>query len=263
VKAMGKFNFICPDHYPMKCNLSPADKDYLLTPEKYKAFFIFQYKGQDEWLQPTVERYFNERTWRLFNAGKEGGTGTKFCNVCRYALASDFGIVSLTPLNYNVFQEIGLMQGIQKPLIYLVNANQKGKLPFDIDDQIYVEHSDAKSLIEGLDNKMQLLINKLILLTGFETEQNELIKKKIDSLSPEARELLKRIVLEGQFSFRKDKGSDLDLWVNKGKIWTPGHLNELRMERFIVSETESGGSRTLVHERLNEPFRKILEKLLF
>ncbi len=44
---MSKFNIICPDHYPMKCNLSPADRDYLLTPEKYKAFFIFQYKVQD------------------------------------------------------------------------------------------------------------------------------------------------------------------------------------------------------------------------
>ena len=247
----------------MKCNLSPADKDYLLTPEKYKAFFIFQYQGQDEWLQPTVERYFNERTWRLFNAGKEGGTGTKFCNVCRYALASDFGIVSLTPLNYNVFQEIGLMQGLHKPLIYLVNPKQKEKLPFDIDDQIYVEHSGAKSLIEGLNNKMKLLINKLILLTGFETEQNEVIKRKVDSLSPEARELLKNIVLEGHFSFRKDKGSDLDRWINKATVWNPGHLNELRIERFIITETESGGSKTLEYERLNEPFRKKLEELLF
>jgi len=49
---------MCPDHYPMKCNLSLADKAYLLSPEKYKAFFIFQYKGQDDWLEPTLETYF-------------------------------------------------------------------------------------------------------------------------------------------------------------------------------------------------------------
>jgi hypothetical protein len=54
---MGKFNFICPDHYPMNCNLSSANKDYLLSLEKYKAFFIFQYRNQDEWLQPTIEKY--------------------------------------------------------------------------------------------------------------------------------------------------------------------------------------------------------------
>ena len=160
---MANFDIICPDHYPMKCNLSQADKDSLLTEEKYKAFFIFQYKKQDDWIQPTLEKYFNERTWRLFNAGKEGGTGTKFCNVCRYALASDFGIASLIPLNYNVYQEIGLMQGLQKPIIYLYNPNhidvEKGmKLPFDIDDQIYIEHSDSKTLLDGFNNKISFII---------------------------------------------------------------------------------------------------------
>ena len=176
---MSKFDVICPDHYPMKCNLSPADKDYLMTPEKYKAFFIFQYRDQDVWLQPTIERYFSERTWRLFNAGKEGGMGTKFCNVCRYALAADFGIVSLTPLNHNVFQEIGLMQGLEKPLLYLLNPHHKNKLPFDLDDQIYIEHTDEKSLVKGMDNKMTLLLDKLLLLSGFFSDQRELIKSKL------------------------------------------------------------------------------------
>lgn len=48
----------------MRCNLSPADKDYLLSKEKYKAFFIFQYKDQDEWLSPTIENYFNTFSYR-------------------------------------------------------------------------------------------------------------------------------------------------------------------------------------------------------
>jgi len=125
---MERFNRRCPDHFPMKCNLSPADKAYLMTEEKYKGFFIFQYRNQDEWLQPTIDRYFNERTWRLYNAGLEGGTGTKYCNVCRYALAADFGLASLTPLNYNVFQEIGLMHGLQKPVLYLLNPRRLNEI---------------------------------------------------------------------------------------------------------------------------------------
>lgn len=260
---MGKFNFICPDHYPMKCNLSSADKNYLLSSEKYKAFFIFQYFKQDEWLQPTIERYFSERTWRLFNAGMEGGTGTKFCNICRYALASDFGIVSLTPLNCNVFQETGLMQGLKKPLLYLVNPNQKEKLPFDIDDQIYIEHTDKKSLYEGLDNKMPLLLDKLLLLTGFETEQKALIVKKLKSISPEAEDLLKRIILEGKFSYQSDHNNELDIWGNETGKWKVKHLGELEKCRFILTEVESGGSRTLAFKRFNEPYRKVLEELLF
>ncbi len=125
---MERFNRRWPDHFPMKCNLSPADKAYLMTEEKYKGFFIFQYRNQDEWLQPTIDRYFNERTWRLYNADIEGGTGTKYCNVCRYALAADFGLASLTPLNYNVFQEIGLMHGLQKPVLYLLNPRRLNEI---------------------------------------------------------------------------------------------------------------------------------------
>jgi hypothetical protein len=247
----------------MKCNLSAVDKDHLLSPEKYKAFFIFQYKKQDKWLQSTIERYFSERTWRLFNAGKESGTGTKFCNICRYALASDFGIASITPINFNVFQEIGLMQGLQKPLLYLLNPKYEEELPFDIDDQIYIEHTDENSLVEGLNSKMPLLIDKLLLLTGFETQQRELIKTKLDKLSEEARDLLKRLLLEGIFSFRADTGKDLDQWVNKTKTWNTSQLNELRHGRFIITETESGGTRTLKFEKFNEPYRQYLEEMLF
>jgi hypothetical protein len=257
---MGKFNIVCPDHYPMKCNLSLADKDYLLTPEKYKAFLIFQYRQQDEWIEPTIERYFSERTWRLYNAGKEAGTGTKFCNVCRYALAADFGVVSLTPLNFNVFQEIGLMQGLQKPLLYLINPVHKSELPFDIDDQIYIEHTDSKTLEFGLSNKLPLLLDKLLLITGFKTEQKRLIESKLKNLSHQAVDLLKRIILEGSLSFRSH---DLDKWITTSRLWEVSHLRELESQRFIIDRLESGGTRTLHFKGLNEDYRKYLVELLF
>jgi hypothetical protein len=260
---MPKFNVICPDHYPMKCNLSPADKNHLLTTEKYKAFFIFQYRDQDIWLQPTIERYFGERTWRLFNAGIEGGTGTKFCNVCRYALASDFGIVSLTPVNNNVFQEIGLMQGLQKPLLYLLNPKRKDKLPFDIDDQIYIEHSDGISLNSWLDKKIPLLIDKVLLLTDFQSEEGSLIRSKLAKLSPEAISLLKRCLLEGNFSFRTDEADTLQEWVKTTEKYSVQHLKELETNRFVIIVTESGGSRTLQFKRLNEEYRPYLQEVLF
>ncbi|MGO9019404.1 MAG: hypothetical protein ACLQVJ_13755 [Syntrophobacteraceae bacterium] len=265
---MSKFNIICPDHYPMKCNLSPADRDYLLTPEKYKAFFIFQYKVQDSWLEPTLQRYFSERTWRLFNAGKEGGTGTKFCNICRYALAADFGIASLTPLNYNVFQEIGLMQGLQKPVLYILNPGRKseGKLPFDMDDQIYIEHTDSNALEQGLSVKLPLLLNKLQLITGYSTELRRSLESKLRNLSPSAVDLLKRILLEGEFRFRRE---DLARWVmdasasDETATFEHKHLQELQKQRFIISELESGGTKTLQFDKFNEPYRKHLEQLLF
>jgi len=257
---------MCPDHYPMKCTLSPADKAYLMSKEKYKAFFIFQYKNQDKWLEPSIEKFFSERTWKLFNAGKEGGTGTKYCNVCRYALASDFGIVSLTPLNYNVFQEIGLMQGLQKPLLYLLNPEKKKKipkekLPFDIDDQIYVEHTDSQSLEKGLNNKMSLLIDKVILLSGFESAQKKLVQEKINNLSPDAKALLKRIVLEGHVQIETDS---MVGWVKQELRLKPECVGELRTQRFIVQDRLPTGSRLMYKlDILNEPYRKYLEELIW
>jgi len=260
---MDKFSVRCPDHYPMKCNLSPADKDHLLSREKYKGFFIFQYENQDEWLQPTIERFFTERTWRLFNAGLEGGTGTKFCNVCRYALASDFGIVSLTPLNHNVFQEIGLMQGLQKSLLYVLNPNRKDKLPFDIDDQIYIKHYDEKSLVEGLEKKIPLFIDKVQLLSGFEREQKKLVNNKINELSPDAKTVLIRLVLEGNALFPIEAGITLETWVRDLLGINPRCVNELTFRRFVIKETMSGGTRTLHYEKINESYRKYLEELLW
>ena len=262
---MGKFNVMCPDHYPMKCNLSPADLDYLETPEKYKVFFIFQYKEQDEWLKPTLERYFGERAWRLFNAGEEAGTGTKFCNVCRYALASDFGIASCTPPNLNAYQEIGLMQGLQKPVLYLVNPKRKpefprGKLPFDIDDQIYIEHTDAQSLESGLDKRMGLLINKLQTISAFQSAQKDLVNSKLDLLTDGAKELLKKIVLEGPFQLSSHQMLRLirETYKTESK-----YLEELKDHMFIVEEYVSWGTRKGTSASLHEPYRKHLEELLW
>jgi len=152
---------------------------------------------------------------------------------------------------------------LKKPLLYLLNPARKEKLPFDIDDQIYVEHTDDESLMNGLSNKMPLLLDKLLLLTGFDTEQKALIAEKLNSISSEAKELLKRIVLEGKFSFRSDEHNELDKWVTEAKQWEVHHLRELEANRFVVTETESGGTRTLKFKRFNEPYRRFLEELLF
>lgn len=261
---MERFNIRCPDHFPMKCNLSPADKDYLLTKEKYKAFFIFQYNDQDEWLLPTIERYFGERTWRLFNAGKEGGTGTKFCNVCRYALASDFGIVSVTPFNYNVFQEIGIMQGLQKPLIYLLNPARKpdGKLPFDIDDQIYVEHNGKDALLTGMDKKISLVIEKVQLLSGFESARRTYVKEKVGQLSEPARGVLKVLVYEGQRTYYEE---EINIFLSRQRNINTAqqYFKELQASDFIIMRPMSGGTRTLRSFMLNPEYRRYLEQLLW
>jgi len=260
---MERFNVICPDHYPMRCNLSNADKEHLSTKEKYKAFFILQYRDQDDWLIPTMENYFSKRTWKLFNAGKESGTGTKFCKICRYALASDFGIVSLTPLNYNAFQENGLMQGLQKPVLYLLNPDwikkNNAELPFDIDDQIYISHIDRDSLVAGLDREMPLLIDKVKLRSGFETEKKKHIKGKVDSLSKMARETLTFLLVEGEMEFEE---STIDAYVTEMFQDVQG-LRELKSKKLVIKKTKSGGSMLIAYWTINENYRKYLEEILW
>jgi len=267
---MERFNVKCPDHYPMPCNLPLTDKEYLLTDEKYKAFFIFQYENQDDWLEKTLQRYFNKRTWRLYNAGREGGTGTKFCKVCRYALASDFGIASLTPLNFNVFQEIGLMQGLQKQILYLLNPNrlldelkkwELEKLPFDIDDQIYVKHTDEKSLEDGLDKEIPLIIEKVKFLSGFETEFRNNIIKKYDSLSDDARDALKGFLIEGRTAFSAER-QELNAWCEEKKI-RGDVIQELRKSGFLIITHMSGGSMVLHFEQIPDRYSKILEEIIW
>ena len=219
---------------------------------------------QDDWIQPLLEKYFNERSWRLFNAGKERGTGTKYCNVCRYALASDFGIASITPFNYNVYQEIGLMHGLQKPILYLLNPKyikKVKKLPFDLDDQIYIEHNDRKSLLLGIDNKIPLMLDKLLLLSGFDSEQKNLVKKKVDALSSEAKKLLKRLLLEGDIftmseaQFNHLVGEKLGIKIEI--------IGELRSNRFILSKQVLTDRHATNFIQLNESYTKFLKEILW
>jgi hypothetical protein len=253
----------------MKCNLSPADKEYLETPERYKAFFIFQYKDNDPYLEPVLEKYFNNRTWRLFNAGKEAGQGTKFCNVCRYALASDFGIACLTPLNHNVFQEIGLMMGLQKPVLYLYNPKQikkEEKLPFDIDDQIYIEYTSKEELELGLEKEMGLLIDKVELFSEYQKRFRESLQKKVDNLRGEDSDFLKLFLIENRSL--DEKGLE-ELWVY-GKIDSIENisLNSLEVsglivKRIIPSEVQGAYIAQSEFWEVNPEYRDILREIVF
>lgn len=260
---MANFDVKCPDHYPENCRLSPADKECLETSHKYKAFFIFQYKNNDPYLEPVLEKFFNNRTWRLFNAGKETGSGTKFCNVCRYALASDFGIACLTPLNHNVFQEIGLMTGLQKPLLYLYNPNQcQENLPFDISDQIYIEYKSQEELELRLEKNINFLIEKVELYSRFEKRFRESLQQKVDNLPPKEREMLELFLienrplnynffivngLEGEFNSWKIVGKtnplvDFGLMIENGDAWetNPEYRDILREIVFKKKDLETG-----------------------
>ena len=127
-----------------------------------------------------------------------------------------------------------------------------------MDDQIYIEHTGGTSLEKGLDNKIGLLLEKVRLLSGFEMDQREHVKRKLLSLSPKANELLRFLVLEGETEMDQDA---FHQWMKKHGYLE--NLNELTEKRFVVRYDASGGRRDMVMVKLNGAYVKYLEELLW
>lgn len=268
------FNIKCPKNYPLKCNLSDTEKETLVKSEKYKGFLMYQFKNQADYVIPSIKGYLKTPLYYLFDAQEEPGLGIKICKICRLALASDFGIASLTPLNNNVFFEIGLMQGLGKPIVYLVDRNfeHEGKkganaVPFDLSDQMVVEHESVKELLTKLEKEIPLFIAKVQLSTVYEKEFVEFVKKKIKKLCSERQKLLKFFVLEQSEELNKEQ---LELLLQKLgtdiKVGLMYALNDLTDVGFITRmPPKSIGHRKEAGPvfALEERYRGILKDLLF
>jgi len=254
--------------------LLDSEKEALIRSEKYKGFLMYQFEGQDDYLIDVVKEYFRAPLYYLFDAREESGLGIKSCKICRLALASDFGIASLTPLNNNVFFEVGLMQGLEKPVVYLVDKDfeHDGKrganaVPFDLSDQMVIEHETAKELIEKLEKEIPAFIEKVQLSTVYEKEFVEFVKNKFASLDEDRKRVLKFFVLEQAKEIGRDQVEELLPRVKiEIKIGLQYALNDLSKIGFINAMQPS-----LVGHKmgtgpvyaLEERYRDILKQLLF
>ena len=200
---MAGFEFTCPLKPPVKCELPASDIDHLEGEEKYKAFFMYQFDEQDDYLVEAIETSFSGPEYRVFNAAKEPATGVKLCKICRLALASNFGIACLSPMNLNVFQEVGLMLGMEKPVLYLVNPNQlrNGRikdLPFDLQQEILIVFRTKEELDNGLAREKGQFLKKVQIYTHFVLEFRNSIKERIEQLDEHKLNILKCLAIEGR-----------------------------------------------------------------
>lgn len=268
------FNVKCPKNYPLKCNLIDVEKEKLVRSEKYKVFLMYQFKEQTDYVILKVKDYFKPPLYHLFDTQEESGLGIKSCKICRLTLASDFGIASLSPLNNNVFFEVGLMQGLGKPVVYLVDRNfehngQRGAraVPFDLSDQMVIEHENAQELAARLEKEIPAFIAKVQLSTVYEKEFVEFVKKKIKKLCSERQKLLKFFVLEQSEELNEEQ---LELLLQKFgtdiKVGLMYALNDLTDVGFITRMPP----KSIGHRKgagpvfaLEERYRGILKDLLF
>ena len=234
-------------------------------PPFFKAFLMYQFEGQADYLVDTVNKYFHMPFYHVFDAREESGLGIKSCKICRLLLASDFGIASLTPLNNNVFFEVGLMQGLGKPVVYLVGKDfeydgKKGALavPFDLSDQMVIEYGTAEELAEKLEKEIPAFVEKVQLSTVYEKESIEFIKKKIHALEePKCKNLLKFLILEPT--------NEIDvLWKSMEKTgYSSITYNELIAALDELTDIGFVKRKANLQFTLEERYRDILKQLLF
>ena len=74
---------------------------------------------------------------------------------------------------------------------------------------------------------------------------------------------MKRLVLEGRLKFRIDQRDEFTRWVKDSLKMNPESVKELKEGRFVIDETESGGTKTIKVSMLNEPWRKYLGEIIW
>jgi hypothetical protein len=265
---MAEFNLKCQLRYPKRCDLPITEKERLEGPEKYKAFLMYQFNNNDEYLKETLQEYFKTPLYFLYDADDIRGLGVKFCKICKLAQASDFGIAVLSPENENVFMEVGLLIGMGKPCLYIVNANKlKDKdiknLPFDISDQIVIKYDSKNKLLSELEKEVPIFMVKVQLISGHEKALRDSIRVRLEQLSPEAKKVLKKFVSLGDIElFRNEASKMLGILLKQpegGVI-----MDELEQNKFVNSKHNSDpdkGSQRIYS--IEEAYRTILQELLF
>lgn len=265
---MPEFNLRCQLRYPKRCDLPIGEKERLEGPEKYKAFLMYQFDNNDEYLKETLKEYFKTPLYFLYDADDIRGLGVKFCKICKLVQASDFGIAVLSPENENVFMEVGLLVGMGKPCLYVVNESKLKdkdikKLPFDISDQIVIKYDSKGKLLSELEKETPIFMMKVQLISGYERALRENIKQRFNRLSPKAKEVLKRFVSLGEIELFRNEANDM-LGILLKQPEDGGIMLELQRLKFVNSKYHSSSNRGSQEiYSIEKAYRPILQELLF
>lgn len=144
------FSKLCPLHFFANlCSLEEREKKSLSLPEQIKAFLMYPFQDESIRIAEKIHALCSQYNVRVYDAQIEPGAAIiKSCKICRLALASNFGIALLSPLNYNVMFEIGYLFGLQKNVLFLIDTSltQVNQIPFDLGDRILVTFNDIGTL---------------------------------------------------------------------------------------------------------------------
>lgn len=138
-------------------------KDYVIKNENPKVFVIMEYsKPFDDLYTDVIKPILNQNNIEVTRADETYKSGLIIYDIFRQIYESKFIIAEITPVNQNVYFEIGYAYAMNKPIIFIA---EKGKeLPFDISGfrVLFYENSigGKKKIEEGLNKHINSILSE-------------------------------------------------------------------------------------------------------
>ncbi len=140
-------------------------KEFSVENQKPKAFVVMQFGApyNDVYME-VIKSVCEELGVDVLRIDESVGPGLIVADISRAILSSSLVIADITPLNANVFYEVGYAHGINKPTILI--AEKGTKLPFDVSPfrTLFYENSIAGKT--KLDNGLREYIKSVLNTRG-------------------------------------------------------------------------------------------------
>jgi hypothetical protein len=140
-----------------------AFSEFTVTPRKPRAFVVTQFSlPYNEVYMAVIKSVCEMLKVEVIRADEHQGPGLIIADVVKAIRDSSFVIADISPVNANVFYELGYAHGIRKPAILI--AERSTKLPFDVSPfrTLFYDNTIAgKSALEkGLRGAIQSILEK-------------------------------------------------------------------------------------------------------
>jgi hypothetical protein len=128
---------------------------------KPKAFVITQFSSPyNEVYSDVIKNICNELNVDVLRIDESMGPGLIVADIVQAIETSAFVIADVSPVNANVFYEVGYAHGIKKPTILI--AEKSTKLPFDISPIRTLFYDNSISGKPKLEEGLRLYINQIL-----------------------------------------------------------------------------------------------------
>lgn len=144
-------------------------RNYKIHSEEPKAFVVMQFSSPfNELYQDVIKPICDEYKLKVLRADETYGPGLIIADITKEIAESRLVIAEVSPLNSNVYYEVGYAHALNKPTILI--AEKSVKLPFDVSPfrTLFYENSIAgkKVLEEGFRKHIQAVLSDRDLLSA-------------------------------------------------------------------------------------------------